>query len=201
MDFYLYPGTLVLNNKFGLRDPELLANIEADATSRRILLLEFKPSPSILYVPDYLEIHRYIFQDMYTWAGKVRTVDLARPGQMSFARTENIDLCLRSLFDSLCEENFLRELDIASFCNRAAYFLGELNAIHPFRDGNGRTQRAFISQLARGDGFAIRWFQISREEMYTASQRSFQYGDSTEFEHLLQAATYPTESANEIYPR
>ena len=199
MDFYVYPGTLVLNNKFGIRDPELLAGIEADATSRRILFLEFKPSPSTFYVSDYLDIHWYIFQDMYTWAGKVRTVELARSGQMSFARIDNIDSCLFALFEALHETNFLRELDLETFCNQAAYFLGELNAIHPFRDGNGRTQRAFLSQLARGAGFVIRWFQISKDEMYEASQQSFQYGDSTGFERLLLTATHPTESANETH--
>ncbi len=99
---------------------------------------------------------------MYTWAGKVRTVDLARSGQMSFARIEHIDSCLRSLFDFLLE-------------------------------------RAFISQLARGAGFAVQWFQISRDEMYAASQRSFQYGDSTEIERLLLTATHPIKSANETH--
>ena len=188
MDPYLYPGTLVLNNRKGIRDSDFLTLVEADATSRRILNLEFKATPDVFYVSNFLEIHSYIFQDLYLWAGKLRTVEIARSGQMSFARVEHLESSLDHLFSALRQEHFLRNIAVEDFCKRAAYNLGELNAIHPFRDGNVRTLREFIRQLAKSNGYVLDWFRVSTSDMSAASIRSFQHGDATGLERLLLAA-------------
>ncbi len=93
-------------------------------------------------------IHKSIFQDVYPWAGKFRTVDIARSGQFYFAFAAQIVPALEIMFGELRKEQHLGDLDTAQFCKRAAFYIGELNAIHPFCDGNRRTQCEFIRQLA-----------------------------------------------------
>jgi fido (protein-threonine AMPylation protein) len=80
----------------------------------------------------------------------------------------------------------------AAFCNRATYYVAELNAIHPFRDGNGRTQREFIRQLAARHGYFLDWSSIQREQMIQASQDSFARGNNAGLEQILQRALTKT---------
>ena len=74
------------------------------------------------------------------------------------------------------------------FANRAAYYLGELNAIHPFRDGNGRAQREFIRELAARNSYALDWSRVSRDQMSEASKNSFQRGDNSGLEEAVCTA-------------
>ena len=174
MDPYVYPGTNVLKNLRDLRDLESLASFEGNATAWRAAQLLEKPQRRTFDVSHLKSIHRYLFQDVYPWAGELRTVEIARPGQFPFAFVQRIRECLETLFQTLLRELHLKDLDVKAFSNRAAHYLGELNAIHPFRDGNGRTQREFIRSLARHNNFTINWSRITRAQMGQASHRSFQ---------------------------
>lgn len=80
----------------------------------------------------------------------------------------------------------MRGLDARKFASRAGYYMGEINAIHPFRDGNGRTQREFIRELAVQAGFVIDWSRVTREQMTAASLESFRTGDSSEMAALIR---------------
>jgi cell filamentation protein len=131
-------------------------------------------------------IHHYIFQDVYPWAGNFRTVDIAKDGHL-FGLNQHIGSFLHKTFDDLRNERYLRALDQARFAGRAAYYLGEINAIHPFREGNGRAQREFIRQLALRNGYSIDWSRISRQQMIDASRQSFQK-DNAGLEKLLRGA-------------
>ncbi len=95
---------------------------------------------------------------------------------------------LEDLFGKLRNEQFLEGSDVVQFSKRAAFYIGELNAIHPFRDSNGRTQREFIRQLALRNGFKLNWARISQDQMYDASHRSFLSGDNSGFERVLNCA-------------
>jgi cell filamentation protein len=77
------------------------------------------------------------------------------------------------VFRQLGSENYLAGYNPSAFSERAAYYLGELNALHPFREGNGRAQREFISHLARVNGYSIAWENIAQAEMLGASIQSF----------------------------
>lgn len=188
MDPYVYPGTNVLRNLRDIHDLDLLGRFEADATSRRLRQLEHQPLEGSFDTKHLQAIHRYIFQDLFEWAGEVRTVDIARPGQFFFAFPQLIVPCLDGLFNKLKNEQHLANGNRSTFCSRSAYYLGELNAIHPFREGNGRTQREFIRQLALWNGHNINWFRVTREQMYEASHRSFQRGDMSGLEAVLLAS-------------
>jgi cell filamentation protein len=130
--------------------------------------------------------HQYIFQDVFAWAGQFRTVNISKGGN-SFARADFIDLSLNDLFRKLAKENFLKELSQPAFIERLAFFLGEINAVHPFREGKGRTQREFIRQLALTAGRIINWRYVTRDQMIAASQASFLRGDNVGLQDLIHS--------------
>lgn len=148
MDPYVYPGTSVLRNLRDIRDAGRLAKFEMDMTTRRVgeLLLESE-SMGRFDTAHLQAIHRHIFQDVYPWAGEFRTVDLSKGGHL-FGLRQHIAPFLDKTLADLRRESYLAGVGLARFANRGAYYLGEINAVHPFRDGNGRTQREFIRQLA-----------------------------------------------------
>jgi cell filamentation protein len=117
-------------------------------------------------------IHRQLFQDIYTWAGKTRTVDISK-GTI-FCLVQFIDSQFDDMYRKLKKENFLKDItDKREMAVRLAYYLGELNMIHPFREGNGRTQRIYIEQLCLNNGrFEIDFTEVTKDEMIAASVRS-----------------------------
>ena len=177
MDPYVYPNTTVLRNLRDIRDPDRLARFEMDMASSRIAELSMSPRQGGFDTRHLQAIHRYLFQDVYRWAGEFRSVEISKTGAL-FAFEQHIAPSLDRTFQDLKRENRLEGLDRARFCNRGAYYLGELNAIHPFRDGNGRTLREFVRQLTARNGYEIDWTHVSRGEMIDASRESFRKGNS-----------------------
>lgn len=184
-DPYLYPGTNVLKNLRGLTDPRLLARFEARQTHRRIAELMDTPLSGKSDIAHFKAIHRYIFQDVFEWAGEFRTVNISKGGHL-FGLAAFLEPALRQTMDKLAAENHLVGVDAPTFANRAAYYLGELNAAHPFREGNGRTQREFIRELGLKAGHYIDWRATTIEEMTNASRLSHLSGDATPFARLLR---------------
>ncbi len=99
-------------------------------------------------------IHRHLFQDVYDWAGEARTVRISKDNSM-FCYPENIESEATKLFAKPKADNFLQGLSSKDFAKRAAHFLAELNAIHAFREGNGRTQLSFFLLLAEQAGHQL----------------------------------------------
>jgi cell filamentation protein len=147
-DPYCYPGTTVLINRPGLRERADLDAFEAEMVSERFR--EPLP-PGRLTARHYCAIHRHLFQDVYAWAGRIRTVRIAKQGS-AFCYPEHIEREMRRLFSDLTAQEQFRGLTATGFAERAAHFLAELNAIHPFRDGNGRAQLSFLVPLAHRAG-------------------------------------------------
>ena len=98
---------------------------------------------------------------------------------------------LENTFVKLAAESHLKGLDAGAFASRAAYYLGELNAIHPFREGNGRTQREFIREVADEAGYRINWSRVTRQQMYDASIESHSLGKNAGFAALVRLAMEP----------
>src|SRR5262249_16961354 len=149
-------------------------NFEMDMTTGPIDELLRNPIQGKFDGRHLQAIHGYIFQDVYAWAGEFRTVNISRSGQFPFAFSHQIHQNLSKLAGDLEKERHLATLACPKFASRAAHYMGELNAIHPFRDGNGRTQREFIRELAGRNGYALDWSRVSREQMIEASKVSFQ---------------------------
>lgn len=194
MDPYVYPGTNVLKNRKGFTNAEQLARFEANQVTRRVLELLRTPVAGKLDAAHLRAIHHYIFQDVYDWAGKFRTVNIARSGEYYFAFWDRMEGALGDALGKLARERFLAGLEREAFCGRAAFYLGEINAIHPFRDGNGRTQREFLRVMAVRNGFALDWSRVTRDQMSAASQLSFRKGDNTGLAALLLEAVSPLSS-------
>lgn len=120
---------------------------------------------------------------MYNWAGKLRTIDLTRGGT-TFAHHADIESGAVTIFNQLAGEQNLAGLPPDRFSERTAYYLGELNALHPFREGNGRAQREFVSQVAQANGYSTNWDNVSQAEMLEAAIESFS-GDSLKLAQII----------------
>lgn len=123
----------------------------------------------------YRAIHRHLFGPVYRWAGRDRTIRIAR-GTSMFCYPEQIGRQLEGLFADLARAGHLWGLDADSFAAGAAHFLSELNVIHPFREGNGRAQKAFLALLAERAGHRIDVRRINRQVYIEAMIAAF-HGD------------------------
>ena len=195
MDPYVYPGTSVLKNLRDIRDAGILSEFEAEATARRLRQLEKNPLPGRFDARHLQAIHHHIFQDVFEWAGDFRTVSISKSGD-PFAFPQHIVSSLDKMCGELKREWHLAGSDVEQFAIRGAYYLGEINAVHPFREGNGRTQREFIRELGFKNGLAIDWSQVSREEMIAASRRSLSV-DNAGLEQALRKALDNEPKGNE----
>jgi cell filamentation protein len=160
-DTYCYPGTTVLRNLANLQDPQELADFEAEMTDLRAS----EPIPvAEMDAAYYFGLHRHLFQDVYAWAGQPRTVRISKGGN-AFCFPEHIPTQMSKLFAELKADDYLRGLDGKTFAAKAAHFLAELNAIHPFREGNGRTQLSFLVLLADACGHPINTDRMDPERV------------------------------------
>jgi cell filamentation protein len=184
-DPYVYPGTVVLQNRAGLLDAGALADREAQASTLRIAQLSGHRLDGAYDLPHLQDFHRIIFQDVYAWAGELRSVPLAKSGSM-FATPSNIESYATRLFRQLAGEHHLGGLSRELFVDRLAHYYAEINAVHPFREGNGRAQRAFLRQLAHDAGHSLAWEHLKSEALIYASQRSFQ-GDDVAMQDLIES--------------
>ena len=171
-DVYCIPGTAVLKNKAGITDQDQLDEYEGDFTAIRILELTQNPDEGSFDLAHLCKIHQYLFQDVYEWAGEVRTVDIIR-GDSRFCNVRHIQSYSNTVFSALAAEKYLVNLKPKVFANRLAHYLSEINAIHPFREGNGRVQRLFISQLAKQTGYSLDYSALDQAELYPVMQESF----------------------------
>lgn len=176
-DPYCYPGTTVLRNRMNLRDQDRLDAFEAEMANARAN--EPFPNGRASY-SHYRAFHRHLFQDVYTWAGKIRHVRIAKGGS-AFCYPEHIDGQMTALFANLRRDRLLTGLPKDDFATAGAHFLAELNAIHPFREGNGRTQLAFFTFLSEEAGHPLRLTRLDPQRFLAAMIASFS-GDETPLE-------------------
>jgi cell filamentation protein len=179
-DPYTYKNSTVLVNKLDLHDQAELDAFEAEISSARAA--EPLPDGSLDFT-HYKAVHHHLFQDVYEWAGQVRTVRISKGGN-PFCFPENIEGQANQLFDDLRASDYLRNLDSETFSVNAAHFLAELNAIHAFREGNGRSQLTFFAVLADFAGHELNIDKLKPDEMLTAMIASFD-GNERELAHVI----------------
>lgn len=161
-DPYVDPATGCLRNLLGITNATELQNAERVASMLREQSIRAHGLPGAFDLPHLQLIHRTVFQDMYGWAGSIRTVDTARTHP--FCRAKFIEEQATNLFEQLAAANHLKNLARDEFVEQLTHYFSELNAIHPFRDGNGRTQRLFFELLAREAGYRLGWSQTSEHQ-------------------------------------
>jgi cell filamentation protein len=181
-DPYADPVTGVLRNKLGLDSAEQLADAEREITQAALILLRESPVRPTYDLVHLREIHQRIFGDIYEWAGQIRTVAIAKGSP--FCLPQYIESASADIFRALRGENLLRDLERGPFIERLTFYLGEVNAVHPFREGNGRTQRAFFEQLTRDAGFALDWQHLDAARNIEASA-AIMRGDAEPMRKML----------------
>jgi cell filamentation protein len=180
-DPYTYKNSTVLINKLNLRDQDKLDDFEAEISSARAN----EPLPGgELDFAHYCAVHKHLFQDVYDWAGTPRTVRMSKQGN-PFCFPEHIQAQGAKLFSNLEDEKYFTNLPAKEFADKATHFLAELNAIHAFREGNGRTQLSFFSLLADRAGYPVDLGKLDPKAMLDAMIASFG-GDEAELRTVIE---------------
>lgn len=159
----------VLINTLGLTTTEELNKAEGELTSPRITSLVISPMRGVYDLDHAKQVHRYIFQDIYPWAGEVRRVDISK-NDTRFLENELIGNAFVEIGQHLKDSGlFGGEFKSSKeFSKEAGTFFGALNHVHPFREGNGRTQRELLRLLAYDHGYSINWSGTSPMAMKNA---------------------------------
>lgn len=189
-DSYCYENSTVLINLLNLTTEVELAQAEVALTSYR--LTEFKPDFENLSFAYLCTIHRHLFQDLYAWAGEIRTVDISKQSTR-FCHARFIEKEAQKCFDYLERMNYLHDYDKVSFVKHLAYFFCEMNVVHPFREGNGRTLRLFCEVLALQAGYELQWKTISENAWLSANIAGYQ-GDLEPLITIFSKVTYVSAS-------
>lgn len=165
---YCYPNSEVLVNKFDVRVADELFRIENDITVYKLYLLREKGITGDFDVNHFINIHKFIFEDIYPFAGLYRNENIAKDNFM-FANWEFIEENMNMIFNKLKSENYLQGLTKEKFAERLTYYMSELNVLHPFREGNGRTTREFIRQLALKNNYNLDLSIFDADDILNAS--------------------------------
>ncbi len=164
----------ILENKLGITDPKELKLLEEEIVSFRTAEIFSSFAFAPLNFQTLKRIHRVMFSDLYQMAGKIRCVDMVKgDNNIPFCFTQNIDSEQERIFKQLKIENNFVGLDRYTFIKRIAWLAGELNALHPFRDGNGRAIRAFLVVLTAQAGYELDYSRVSKEELLYADTIAF----------------------------
>ncbi|MBT1173983.1 Fic family protein [Bifidobacterium sp. LC6] len=169
-DPYLIPGTDVLRNLVGATTAKDLEAAENDFVSVRALELRTNQPEAQGTLKQLQWIHYQLFQDVYDWAGQIRTVDIAKGTGQVFQPLAVFDMGVQYSERVLRGDHLLRGMDRVTFINRLSANYDNFNILHPFREGNGRTQRIFWDLIARDAGWRLDWSRITKQENDRASQ-------------------------------
>ena len=192
-DPYSDPTSGVLRNSLAITDRDALWAAEADLTTASIAVLISEPLPGRYDLAHLQAFHRRIFGRIYPWAGEIRTVTIAKTDM--FCLPQYIEAYASSTFEELAREKHLRGLPWDDFADRLTHYLAEVNAMHPFREGNGRTQRAFFGQLARQADWPIDWSGLDPDENVDTAIASLR-GDNRPLRTMLEKLVVATTNPN-----
>ena len=183
-------------NKFSITDTNELNIIEREYSTMRDFHINDQPPKGTFDIKHLQGIHHFLFQDIYKWAGKFRTVDISK-GNTLFCRYSFIEPYLKDLFLKLEKQNYLINRKPDSFTESLAFYFGELNGVHPFREGNGRSQRIFFKLLSRMAGYELDFQKVTAEQMLEASIHSMMT-DNSKFEEMLERITLPLSKTEQL---
>jgi len=192
-DPYINENSGILRNKLGIKTQNELNDAEARITSVEITVLTSDDIPPYdEFTEDlFLRVHKQLFEELYDWAGKLRTVELSK-GETSFARLEHLATSTHELFKQLNKDEYLVNLDFEPFVEKLAHYYGEFIVLHPFRDGNGRAIRTFLAMLADSIGWHIAWDEMNAEQNIVASIAAYN-GKEEPLQKILQNIVSPID--------
>lgn len=187
---YCYPNTDVLINKFGIQNNEILNDIERKVTTSKEFELKQHPIKGSFDIKHLQSIHKALFGDLYSWAGKLRDVNIAKTRM--FCLSQHIPAMAEDIFGKLKNDKLLAGLKQSDFIDKLSYYMGEVNALHPFREGNGRTQRHFFTQLAEQAGYSLDFSKTDRQTLLEADIEAMD-GKYNKLKNVLSACLEPIQ--------
>lgn len=180
---YTYPdSTTVLVNKQNITNIEEAYRNEHLFVTRRLADLRLK-TIEVYSISDILAIHKYLFQDVYAWAGQFRKVNISKNGNpfMSIQSFSTAQAYINRLIHTYYQTANSKD----EIIKQLAKILDNLNYFHPFREGNGRTQREVIRSLALSKGYSAQIRVEQDDEVYNLYMDGTVYGDLGKLEELL----------------
>ena len=178
----------VLINKFGIKDATQLKELESLIVSSRVMFLREQTFANCDFAM-LCEIHKELFDPIYEWAGKIRTIDIAK--SMLFCRAMFIREQANEIFSKLKKENYFLNADRNNFCEKAGQLFCDINMLHPFREGNGRTLREFMFHLGRNAGYKCDLNMVNRDIYLNASIKG--HTDSADMIAIMKAIVHKIE--------
>ena len=184
-----------LRNLLGAQSAEEFQELEAQIVFANELEIEATDIPRTNDFNEILLIHKQLFKGVYDWAGNIRTVDIKKndDGAEFFLVVSKILGAADYVFTELAKENCLKGLNKDDFAKRLAHHYDQLNYIHPFREGNGRTQRVFWSRVAHDAGYEINWDAIVGDENNEASRIAAEQMDLSHLEAMFLKIVSPLQ--------
>lgn len=184
---YCYKGTDVLINKLNITNDEDLFNAERELVSLRVSAFNDNPLKGNFDFKYLKDIHKYLFQDVYRWAGDIRNCNIAK--QDLFCLTEHIESFGTDVFNKLKKEKYFVDYDNEATLDKLVELFADINALHPFREGNGRSQRVFIESLAKINGINLDLTNVSKMDMIIASHESIN-GDYKKLKDMFKSNSH-----------
>ena len=172
----------ILKNKLGITSPEKMKKLEAEVVPLRMAEILANPPRGKMDFAYLKQIHFSLFHDLYYIAGQVRTVDIAK-GDSVFCYSQNIESQQVQIFNHFNSNPQPGDLTAEALSRQLSWLSSELNALHPFREGNGRAIRTFLILFSLRCGFHIDYSQIAQASLLEADIRAFQ-GDLSSLNHL-----------------
>lgn len=200
MNEYCYPGTNVLINHFDIKNEELLQKAERYHTAYRAMEMRFNLQKKTFDYDHLKAIHKHLFQDVYPFAGQVRTTNIGKKGYW-FCDTNMISRLGDQIFSELKVDRFLKGLSKDDFSNKAAYYYTEINFMHPFREGNGRAIREFFGELSKAAGYELNWQEVPKDEYFHAVKMTDDPKQRTELVNVFKKCLKPIKESENLLIR
>jgi len=172
-DFYCYPNSNVLMNKFNIKEYGVLQQVERDISYAKIIYLGANPILGKFNLEYMQKIHKCIFENVYGWAGKIRGGQFLFKGDSEFCHSNMIGVYADDIFNKFKNEKYLVGLKRDDFIKRLAYFMAEINVLHPFREGNGRVQRILFQELSRRAGYELDFSGVESKSLLQADIEAY----------------------------
>jgi len=178
-DPYIDPATGILRNLVGAETREALSTAEGDLVFARLVQLTERPPVGSGDLAELQAINRELFQDVFDWAGELRTVDIRKQevGAEPFLPVQMIERASFFAAGELRDDDYLRGMNQDRFIDRLAYHYDAFNYIHPFREGNGRTQRVMWNRIALEAGWQLDWQRVQGPTNNAACRAASEHQD------------------------
>lgn len=189
-DYSFYPGTRCLSNYFSIKDRDQLRELVIYISSMRTAEFLLDPIDGPYTLEHLQQIHEHLFGDVYPSAGVLRAKASAK--RTEFCHPDYIEVAADEIFGKLAKDHFLRKIDREQFIGDLAYYMGELEALHPFRAGNAPTARLFFIILAKNAGWQVDWSEADPDGFLEADICAID-GDYQPLIDVLEEVLYPKD--------